>query len=386
MRYDVMFVGGSFPMPSAGGSVNYVYRLLKEFKGLPYFVLTADEAKEDNRKFDELFPEKIIRSRYFMSVVEKPQGSRLHIFCNQIRSILITLYYIIKYKPQLVYSLEFSSLWIALLIGKLFVSYKIGLFTYAEEIQQSVRNRRHRWLIKKGLERASIIITVCDYTMSMLDSISPVRHKTVKIIPSVDKSKSSHSIVTKNSNTLKILTVARLEERKGHIDVIKALKLLKQEFSTIDYDIVGGGPYEMDIREQIKASEATDYVHLRGRISDEALYSAYEEADIFVMPHKQLKNGDTEGCPTVFLEAGLHKLPVIGGEAGGVRDAIIDGETGYICHQDSNDLYENLKKLLKDKDLRASMGEKGYEYAIQFSSDIQSRKFLEATKNALKSS
>lgn len=385
MRYDVMFVGGSFPMPSAGGSVNYVYRLLKEFKGVPFFVLTADEDKEKNRVFDVSFHGKVIRSRHFMSVVEKPKGSRIHIIINQIICIYLTIFYIIKYKPSIVYSLEFSSLWISLLLGRLFVKYKIGLFTYAEEIELAKRSKKHKWLLKRGLEKSDIIVSVCDYTIEMLDDIVPIRHKTTKIIPSVDVDNNGIQSVSKKSDVLKLLTVARLEERKGHIDVIRALKKLKVEYPTVEYDIIGSGPYEKTIREQIIESGISDFVRMRGRVSDEELNNAYDEADIFVMPHRQLKNGDTEGCPTVFLEAGLHKLPVVGGEAGGVSDAIKDGATGFICHVGTNELYERLRILIKDKELRKTMGEKGYEYAIQFSSNIQSFKFLKATQNVLSS-
>ena len=378
-----MFVGGSFPKPSAGGSVNYVQRLLNGFVDIPFFVLTANADKEGNKKFDESYHGKVVRSRHFMSVVEKPKGSRFKIVYNQIFAILLTIRYIIKYKPALVYSLEFSSVWIGVLLGRLFVNYKIGLFTYAEEIQQSMPNIRHRWLLKKGLEKASIIITVCDYTMELLNSISPVKDKTIKIIPSVEKSNIENLSVDKKPEQLKILTVARLEERKGHIDVIRTLSKLKNEYPNIVYDIVGSGPFEERIREQIKDAGASDYVNMLGRVSDEELYSAYESADVFVMPHKQLQNGDTVGCPTVFLEAGLHKLPVVGGVAGGVSDAIKNGETGYICHPGTDELYDSLRKLLGDKEMRMIMGQKGYEYAIQFSSEIQSAKFLEATKKVL---
>lgn len=118
-----------------------------------------------------------------------------------------------------------------------------------------------------------------------------------------------------------------------------------------------------------------EYVDMKGRVSDQKLLEEYKAADIFVMPHKQLANGDTEGCPTVFLEAGLYSIPVVGGEAGGVSDAILDGKTGYICHVGTNELYEYLEKLISSSQLRESLGLAGRQYASQFSIQSQSKKF-----------
>ena len=150
------------------------------------------------------------------------------------------------------------------------------------------------------------------------------------------------------------------------------------------FNIVEKGSFESTIRSKIEELSLMQFVELKGRVSDEELEKEYQDADIFVMPHKELKDGDTEGCPTVFLEAGLHYLPVIGGEAGGVSDAIKNGVTGYICHKNTDELYDFLEKLINNKSLRMDMGVKGYQYASQFSTQAQSRKLKEIVSAFLK--
>ena len=84
------------------------------------------------------------------------------------------------------------------------------------------------------------------------------------------------------------------------------------------------------------------------------------------MPHRQIKNTlDTEGCPTVFLEASSHGKPVIGGNAGGVSDAIINGQTGYIIDGTDQVALEGIiLKLLTNEDLSKKMGEAGRRYTM----------------------
>ena len=377
MKYDVMFVGGSFPMPMAGGSINYVFRLLSGIDDLSYFVFTGNSEIEANSIFDKQFGHLIIRSSYFGNVLEECQGSRLKRQLYNLIVILQIVYNILKYKPRLVYCTEISLLTASMFIARRLHRFKLGLFTYAEEIQTNKRRVVHGRIIKKALKEADSIITVCDYTKRMLNEICGVNKKITKIIPSVQITNQNKDYYKRNNDKIVILTVARLSERKGHIDVLNAISLLRQEFDNIEYRIVGKGNYEAIIREKIIELKLEDCVRLLGKISDDDLEKEYYNADIFVLHHKQLIDGDTEGCPTVFLEAGLHHLPVIGGEAGGVSDAIKDKETGFICHIGTTELYDNLKLLLLDKNLRKEMGEKGYGYAKSFTKERQAAIFRE---------
>jgi phosphatidylinositol alpha-1,6-mannosyltransferase len=78
------------------------------------------------------------------------------------------------------------------------------------------------------------------------------------------------------------------------------------------------------------------------------------------MPHRELPNGDTEGCPTVFLEAAVFGKPSVGGNAGGVGDAIIDGETGLVVDgHDQEVVASAVARLLLDSGLAGRMGEAG---------------------------
>lgn len=376
-KIDVLFVGGSFPMPKAGGSVNYVSHLLTGIEDLSYVVLTADLEHENNREYDKNFGHRVFRSRLLAHVLDQNPGGFIKRNCILLLSIFEAAWKIVTIRPRCVFFTDFSLLCFSYFLAKPFLRFKMGLFTYSEEINQirTLHLQPHFHLLQSILERADRIVSVCHYTKGQLcDFVNGIEGKISIIIPPVDI---TNNVVKekKCSDDVRLLTVARLEERKGHCDVLDALKRLLPNFPTIKYIIIGAGHFQKEIELRIKELGLESVVEMKGRVSDAELEYAYNNSDIFVMPHKLLKNGDTEGCPTVFLEAGLHLLPVIGGEAGGVSDAIIDGETGYICHVGTDELYVYLDQLIKDQSLRKDMAQKGYHYASQYTTKEQGLKF-----------
>lgn len=375
-KTDILFIGGSFPMPKAGGSINYVSHMLMGIDDFSYVVLTADLEHEKNQEYDKQFGHRVIRSHLIAHVLDQNPGGWLKRNLILLLSILQAAWIIVRLRPRVIYYTEYTFLTISFYLARPFVNSKLGLFTYAEEIQIVLKKSLHLYLLKKVLKDSCSLITVCEYTQNMLCHIvDGIKDKIAIIIPPVEVPEHKPDKMKSNDGQIRLLTVARLEERKGHIDVLEVIHKLYPKYPNIHYSIVGKGNYEKEIRDKISELSLDAYVEMRGRVSDEELEKEYNEADIFVMPHKQLKNGDTEGCPTVFLEAGLHCLPVIGGEAGGVSDAIKDGETGYICHIGTDELYVYFEKLITDVRLRKEMGNSGYQYASHFSTQNQGKIF-----------
>jgi glycosyltransferase involved in cell wall biosynthesis len=67
-----------------------------------------------------------------------------------------------------------------------------------------------------------------------------------------------------------------------------------------------------------------------------------------------------EGFGVACLEAMAHGRPVVAGDVGGLRDLVVDGETGYLVPpRDVTALRKALERLLGDRDLRRSLGEAG---------------------------
>ena len=95
------------------------------------------------------------------------------------------------------------------------------------------------------------------------------------------------------------------------------------------------------------------------------------------MPNRTTATGDTEGFGLMFLEAGACGKAVIGGKAGGVPDAIRDGETGFLVDGTSVDAIAGACiKLLEDRELRDRFGANGLEHALQNDWSGKTQEFL----------
>ncbi len=127
-----------------------------------------------------------------------------------------------------------------------------------------------------------------------------------------------------------IYTVGRLDERKGHDLVIKAMPEIIKKVPDVIYLIGGKGPYLSKLQSLVEELNLQNYVRLCGFIADKDICAFHHCGDIFVMPNRILDDGDTEGFGIVFLEAAAAGNPVIGGRAGGAVDAVIDGQTGFL--------------------------------------------------------
>lgn len=99
--------------------------------------------------------------------------------------------------------------------------------------------------------------------------------------------------------------------------------------------------------------------------SDEERNAWYDLCDIFIMPARQIE-GDVEGFGIVYLEAGLHGKPVIAGDSGGVRDAVVDNLNGLLVNPESgSEIAAAIVKLARDEALRKRLGEQGRERALK---------------------
>jgi len=156
--------------------------------------------------------------------------------------------------------------------------------------------------------------------------------------------------------------VGRLVQRKGHDMVIKAMPEIIKQVPDCIYLIVGGGPYKQTLERLVNKNNLRDWVKFIGTASHQDLPALYQLADVFIMPARQLDNGDVEGFGIAYLEANLFGKPVIGGKSGGVADAVIDGQTGLLV--DPTDVSQIAKaaiKLLTDEAYAAKLGTQGLQ-------------------------
>ncbi len=157
-----------------------------------------------------------------------------------------------------------------------------------------------------------------------------------------------------------VLTVARLEERKGHDTVIRALPAVLERHPATHYLVIGGGD---TARLDALAAElgVADHVSIVAGIAETDLPLAYQLADVHIMLSRRDRHHDqVEGFGMVYLEAAVSGTPSIAGDEGGCPDAVEDHVTGLIVPVESPEAAADaLCTLLGDSRLAAELGRHG---------------------------
>jgi len=159
-----------------------------------------------------------------------------------------------------------------------------------------------------------------------------------------------------------LLFAGRLIRVKGLYYLIKALpEVLKQQPKT-KLLIVGSGPEKSRLMQLSAELEIINRIVFIDEVLQEDLIPLYSMADILILPSIIDVTGETEGLGVVLLEAMACRVPVIGSNVGGIKDIIIDGETGLISEQKNSDsLAEKILQLLSDEQLRKKVIENGFK-------------------------
>lgn len=165
-----------------------------------------------------------------------------------------------------------------------------------------------------------------------------------------------------------ILSVCRLIPRKGVDIVINVLPYIIKEIPELIYIIIGDGPIRDQLDRLITRLDLQSFVYVNRYVSPKDLPLYYKACDLFVMTNRVVDSDPepVEGFGIVFLEAGKYGKPVIGGNSGGVPEAIVNNVTGFIV--DPNNLDEVKEKilfLLKNPRIAQYMGINGHDRVIK---------------------
>ncbi|MCX4476589.1 glycosyltransferase family 4 protein [Streptomyces cellulosae] len=161
-----------------------------------------------------------------------------------------------------------------------------------------------------------------------------------------------------------VVCVSRLVPRKGQDTLIRAMPAVLAAEPDAALLIVGGGPYEKDLRRLAADTGVAASVRFTGSVPWSELPAHYGAGDVFAMPCRTRRGGlDVEGLGIVYLEASATGIPVVAGDSGGAPDAVLDGETGWVVPGTSpTETADRITTLLADPELRDRMGRRGREW------------------------
>lgn len=241
------------------------------------------------------------------------------------------------------------------------------VFVHGDEISQTDK-RRHQPKLRNAIYRgAAALVAANPYALSHLERILGSRDRCHLLTPGVDH---RHFYPGMASRTLRaawgaedrlvVLTAARLVKKKGHITLLRSLRLIAKEYPSLLYVIAGQGPERASLEQTVADLQLQQQVLFVGDVAHAQLGDYYRSADIFAMANCEDASGDIESFGMVFLEANACGKPVIGGLAGGAGAAVVQGRTGLLCPSgDEQSFADALLLLLRNPSLRQRMGDAG---------------------------
>lgn len=255
---------------------------------------------------------------------------------------------------------------------------KVLIYAHGEELTGWGRGRKFQAMCF-ALRHADHILANSDFTRDTLISLIGVRpERIVMTYPTVDVERlrpglpfdDLRSSIGLAAGQRLVLSVGRLQRRKGFDQVVRALSGLVARGIDVHYAIVGIGDDRDYLLGLAHERGVSSRLHLLGHVEPADLPRWYNACDLFAMPNRDI-NGDTEGFGLVFMEANACAKPVIAGRAGGTGSAVEDGLNGLrVDGEDVAAVEAAIARLLCDPDEARRLGQAGRDRtASRFTSD-----------------
>lgn len=239
-------------------------------------------------------------------------------------------------------------------------------------------------LLRRTLSKASVLLCESTFVMNEARRFFSETVPTEFVPAGVDTSRFTPGLapafVSKDGGPV-LVSVSRLIARKGPANLIRSLPRVIENYPRAHALIVGGGPDRRKLEKLAASSGVEDSVTFAGAIPWEEVPGYYASGKVFVMPTRPRFGGlETEGLPLTFLEAAACGISSVAGAAGGVSDAVVDGDTGFIVDGGNpGSISRAVLHLLDDPALAASMGKKARERVVRdFTWDRSGQRFEEA--------
>jgi glycosyltransferase involved in cell wall biosynthesis len=360
---DILVIAPSF-FPKSGEIEEYIYnRCLQDRERV--IVLTASCVGD--RVFDRIQKFAIYRWRI-------PKFG-LTPFFNLLGSVLLAIKLYFRYRYRYI-ECSYGYNFVALLLLSYLLPVRFFVYVQGNEILRALRNPWVRSLLSFTLKRATGIVCDSFFIRNFLTRYFQFQTPTHVIHPVLRKEKfddiedpncienlrqkvrNSHNIPT---SAVVILSVGKLQKHQGFNLVIDNLPPLLTLGLDVHYIICGQGPFEEQLRSQVRYLRLEPRVHFCKAIPEKKLAGYYAACDIFAMlSFIDYKAASIEGFSVVYLEASYFGKPIIASCLSGAVDAVRHEENGILVNPHSgSEMLTAFRRLCEDKGLREKLGHRG---------------------------
>ncbi len=257
---------------------------------------------------------------------------------------------------------------------------KIFCLLHSKEINHEVGSLLNKRMIR-STKNADFIIANSNFTKELAIKVGIDQSKIHIIFPGIQKPKNIEDISKINAEKNfgdsfpKIITVSRLDKRKGHDKILMLIKNLKPKFPKIKYISIGFGEEENNLLKLIGELNLEKEVTFLKNIDYSFKIALISKANLFLMPSR-IEKKSVEGFGISFIEAASYGVGSIGGKDGGASDAITHKKTGLICDgKDLNSIYDSVVSFFENENY-IKYGKSAKEFSEKFYWDKVVKNYL----------
>jgi colanic acid/amylovoran biosynthesis glycosyltransferase len=227
--------------------------------------------------------------------------------------------------------------------------------------------RRHGAAAYAPLFTSVALVTVnSEYSRRQVESLGGDRSKIRRLSVGVDLQRFRfRARALAPGDAVRVLSVGRLVEVKGHEFAIRAIAELGNRFPHLHYDIVGEGPLRTHLVSVIAELGVDRQVTLHGSQDADYVRRMLDAAHLFLMPSVTV-DGAAEGQGLALQEAQAVGLPVIASEHGALPEGMVPGESGFLARErDVGHLSAQLACMIEQSSRWPVMGAAGRAFVEQ---------------------
>ena len=343
----------NFP-PKEGGSSRWFWELYSRLPNDKVLIVANDTP--EGREFDKTHELDIVRIELESTEWGLASTKGLGFYWETIRKVLKLIK---EYGIEEVHCGRVIPEGVIARALKLLAGARYNCFVHGEDVETAATSREHSLLVKNVCKNASMLICNSENTANIVHKLGFDSGSKCEVLhPGVDTSRFEVAAPDTSfrqqmgwSGKRVLLTVGRLQRRKGQDFLIKSMPALLKEFPDLFYAVVGRGECYDELISLVDQHKLHDNVCVYPDMDDEALIKCYQQCDIFILPNRTIDN-DIEGFGMVLVEAQVCGKPVIAGDSGGTRETMNIGKTGHIidCSSTEN-LLKELSPILRNREI-----------------------------------
>ena len=355
-------------LPEIGGMQTLMSDLATHLSKF-YEVKVFAEVSKDSKKFDESQKYEIIRVKGIKFIRKFRKANQIQDFFLKNKNINALLSDHWKSLEKISKNTCLSSCTICLIHGK--------------EINHPKGSPLNIRMLN-SLTKAKYVIANSEFTKNLAIEKGINENKIVIINPgtNIHENESLDENYAKkifNNANPRIISVCRLEKRKGLENTLLALKNFQSKFENFKFAIIGDGEEKENLKNQIKNLNLSQNIILLQNMDTKLKNALIKFADFFIMPSIQVGKS-VEGFGISFLEAAKYGTASIGGIQGGSSDIIKNKKTGLLCDGNSHgDIYKSLMLIMENNNYKV-FGDNAKIFARQFAWENQINKYIDLIK------